>query len=202
MCPPPILGDAKTTRGTLPLPKSFAQLLGVQGRPRRRREHSSQSWFPPFNVGSFTPKLNLRAIDIDGAPWFLAKDVCAALGYTAVVAGVLTKHVEAEDRSKFNMNTLSNREPIRGNPLSLVINESGLYSLTLGSEQAEAKTFKRWVTSEVLPAIRRNGGYMTPEVAVMATESPAVFLARALPKASESGKSKAIIGRVPKYVFV
>ena len=82
--------------------------------------------------------------------------------------------------SKFNMNTLSNREPIRGNPLSLVINESRLYSLIRGSEQAEAKTFKRWVTSEVLPSIRRNGGYMTAEVAVMAVEGPAVFLARAL----------------------
>ena len=60
------------------------------------------------------------------------------------------------------------------------VSESGLYTLVMRSTLPVAKTFRKWVTSEVLPAIRRNGGYMTPEVAVMATESPAVFLARSI----------------------
>ena len=89
---------------------------------------------------------------------------------------------------------------LRGRPPTIV-SESGLYALVLKSRKPEAKAFRKWVTSEVLPSIRRHGVYMTKEVAVMATESPAVFLARALTKASESGKSKGGLGRLPKYVF-
>lgn len=67
-----------------------------------------------------------------------------------------------------------------------LVSESGLYTLIMRSTKAVAKPFRKWVTSEVLPAIRKNGGYMTPEVAVMATEDPAVFMARALVMANET----------------
>ena len=105
------------------------------------------------------------------------------------------KPLDPDERAKFNLGQ-------RGLGAVNIVSESGLYALIMVSHKPEAKAFRKWVTSEVLPSIRRNGVYMTKEIAVMATESPAVFLARALPKASESGKSKAIIGQVPKYVFV
>ncbi len=106
----------------------------------------------------------------EGEPWFVAKDVCDALGYTAEVSATLTKHVEDVDRSPFNLNTLSNREAIRGNPRVSIINESGLYSLIMGSKKPEAKAFKKWVTSVVLPAIRKDGAYVVGEEKVVSGE--------------------------------
>ena len=78
-----------------------------------------------------------------------------ALGYQNV-RDAIAKHVDAEDR-----NTVAIRDGIKGNPNKTVINESGLYSLILSSKLESAKRFKRWVTSEVLPSIRRHGAYMT-----------------------------------------
>ncbi|TMU74427.1 hypothetical protein FGJ01_12830 [Hydrogenophaga intermedia] len=136
----------------------------------------------------------------DGAegagPWFLAADVCKALGYSKAVSGVLDMHVDDDDRRPFNLNTLPNREPIRGNPRVSLVNESGLYALVLGSKLPAARSYKKWVTSEVLPSIRKNGGYMAPAVAKLAVESPAEFMARALVMANETiaGLQKAAKG--------
>lgn len=91
--------------------------------------------------------------DKDGEPWFVGKDVASALGYSNSSDAIL-KHVAAEDR-------LESRIAISGQRRKVVfINESGLYSLILSSKLESAKRFKRWVTSEVLPQIRRTGGYI------------------------------------------
>lgn len=89
-------------------------------------------------------------------PWFSAGDVCKALGHTNT-SKALIDHVDEEDR-----NTLTIRYGIRGNPNKAFVNESGLYALIFGSKKPAAKRFKRWVTSEVLPSIRKSGQYAAP----------------------------------------
>lgn len=95
----------------------------------------------------------IRTVEIDGEPWLVGKDVAQALGY-ANPRDALEKHVDKEDR-----NTVAFRDGNRGNPNQTIINESGLYSLILSSKLPDAKKFKRWVTSEVLPTIRKTGGF-------------------------------------------
>lgn len=96
----------------------------------------------------------VRTLSIDGEPWFVGKDVADILGYTNP-RDALAKHVDDEDK-----NTVAICDGTPGNPNTTVINESGLYSLVLSSKLPTAKKFKRWVTAEVLPAIRKNGGYV------------------------------------------
>lgn len=94
----------------------------------------------------------VRALEIDGKPYFLGKDVADALGYTNPQKAI-RDHVDIEDK-------LSERFVLSGqNREATVISESGLYSLVLSSKLESAKRFKRWVTSEVLPSIRQTGGY-------------------------------------------
>ena len=95
---------------------------------------------------------SIRSIMIDSDPWFVGKDVAAALGY-GDTDQALRKHVDTEDRLTRRFNGSGQ------NRLMTVINESGLYALIFGSKLDSAKRFKRWVTSEVLPAIRKTGGY-------------------------------------------
>lgn len=96
---------------------------------------------------------NIRSMEIGGEPWFVGKDVATALGYSNP-RDALSKHVDSEDK-----NTVAFRDGNKGNPNQTIVNESGLYSLILGSKLDGAKRFKRWVTSEVLPAIRKTGAY-------------------------------------------
>lgn len=98
----------------------------------------------------------VRTILIDGEPYFVGKDVAEILGYSDTF-GALKKHVDAEDKQNCQNDSF---ESPRG---MTVINESGLYSLILSSKLPAAKKFKRWVTSEVLPAIRRTGSYSLPD---------------------------------------
>ena len=95
----------------------------------------------------------IRGVTIDGEPWLVGKDVAVALGYSNP-RDALARHVDDEDK-----NTVAFHDGIPGNPNVTVINESGLYSLVLTSKLPSAKAFKRWVTSEVLPTIRKTGGY-------------------------------------------
>lgn len=95
---------------------------------------------------------NLRCIEIDGEPWFVGKDVATALGYSNTRKAVLL-HVNAEDKGVTKWDTPGGIQEMT------IINESGLYSLILGSKLESAKRFKRWVTSEVLPALRKTGSY-------------------------------------------
>lgn len=97
-----------------------------------------------------------RIVTIDGEPWFIAKDVATALCYSNT-RDAIAKHVDDDDK-----NTVVIRDG-KGNPNQTIINESGLYSLVLSSKLPTAKKFKHWITSEVLPAIRKHGAYMTPE---------------------------------------
>ena len=94
----------------------------------------------------------VRTVTIDNEPWFVGKDVASALGYTNPQKAV-RDHVSEEDRGMNEMDTPSGRQNL------VVINESGLYALIFGSKLESAKRFKHWVTSEVLPAIRKTGGY-------------------------------------------
>ena len=95
---------------------------------------------------------NLRCIEIDGEPWFGGKDVATALGYSNTRKAVLV-HVDAEDKGVTKWDTPG------GTQQMTIINESGLYSLIFGSKLEKAKRFKHWVTSEVLPALRKTGSY-------------------------------------------
>ena len=95
----------------------------------------------------------VRTIEVKGSPYFVGKDVAEILGYSNP-RDALAKHVDDEDK-----NTVAIRDGIQGNPNMTIINESGLYSLILSSKLPTAKKFKRWVTSEVLPAIRKTGSY-------------------------------------------
>lgn len=99
----------------------------------------------------------IRALTIDEEPYFVGKDVAQVLGYSNP-RDAIAKHVDAEDKGVAKCDTLG------GQQNQTVINESGLYSLILGSKLPEAKRFKRWVTSEVLPSLRRNGMYAMDEL--------------------------------------
>ncbi len=99
----------------------------------------------------------VRVLEIEGQPWFIGKDVAAALGYSNVTRDV-KRHVDEEDQGVTEMVTPGGTQKL------LIINESGLYSLILSSKLPTAKKFKRWVTSEILPSLRRHGAYITPEV--------------------------------------
>ena len=100
----------------------------------------------------------VRTMTINGEPYFVGKDVADILGYSNS-RKALIDHVDEEDK-----NTVTIRDGIPGNPNQVVINESGLYSLILSSKLPTAKRFKRWVTSEVLPSIRKHGVYAVDEI--------------------------------------
>lgn len=94
----------------------------------------------------------MRVVMIDGNPWFIAADVCDALDIQNPTDAL--KRLDEDERARFNLGRQGEAS---------IINESGLYSLILGSRKPEAKKFKKWVTSEVLPAIRKTGRYVAPQ---------------------------------------
>ena len=98
----------------------------------------------------------VRTIEIDGEPWFVGKDVALRLGYRDT-SDALKNHVDDEDKlTRCFADSGQNRE-------MYIINESGLYSLVLSSKLESARKFKRWITSEVIPQIRKTGAYHTPK---------------------------------------
>ena len=98
----------------------------------------------------------IRTIEIEGEPWFVGKDVAVALGYKEPTKAAREK-VDEDDKGVSKIDTPSGEQEM------LIINESGLYSLVLSSKLPTAKAFKRWITSEVIPSIRKHGAYMTPD---------------------------------------
>ena len=94
----------------------------------------------------------IRSVEVDGEPWLVGKDVARALGYSNP-RDALAKHVDDEDKGVSQIATPSGIQEMT------IINESGLYSLVLGSRKPEAKAFKRWITHEVIPSIRKTGSY-------------------------------------------
>lgn len=108
----------------------------------------------------------IRALEIGGEPWFVGKDVAVCLGYSNS-RDALARHVENEDK-----NTVAKRDGSSGNQNVTVINESGLYALIISSKLPDAKKFKRWVTHDVLPTIRKTGGYVSNEDLFLNTYLP------------------------------
>lgn len=137
---------------------------------------------------------SVRTLVINSEPWFVGKDVAEALGYKNT-KDALAKHVDSEDKEilKSQNATLENI-PNRG---VTVVNESGLYSLVLSSKLPSAKKFKRWVTSEVLPALRKTGQYQVKEL------SGQELMAKALIEAQNvlAAKDKVIEEMKPKASY-
>lgn len=134
----------------------------------------------------------IRTITDNDGIYFVGKDVAQALGYSNQ-RDALARHVDDEDKGVVKRDTPGGVQDVT------TITESGLYSLVLSSKLPSAKRFKRWVTSEVLPALRRQGGYMLAN----ANETPEQIMARALKIADEALKRKdAIIEEMkPKALF-
>ena len=140
----------------------------------------------------------IRTVEIENEPWFVGKDVANALGYEKATDAV-RKHVNEEDRG------ISKIETPSGKQNTTIINESGLYALIFGSKLESAKRFKHWVTSEVLPSIRKHGAYMTEETIEKALMEPDFLIQLATKLKSEQEKNKKLTAKVeqdkPKVLF-
>lgn len=140
----------------------------------------------------------IRTIEKNGEPWFVGKDVAAALGYEKPTDAV-RKHVDVEDRGISKMETPSGAQE------TTIINESGLYSLVLSSKLPTAKKFKRWITSEVIPSIRKHGAYMTPDKLEEVLLKPDTLIQLAQNLKAEQEKRRALEVKMeeqkPKVLF-
>lgn len=125
----------------------------------------------------------VRTVMIGGEPWFVGKDVATILGYERT-ADAIRAHVDDDDKGVGEIQTPGGKQKI------IIINESGLYSLVLSSKLPTAKKFKHWITSEVLPAIRKHGAYMTPEKIeeVLLNPDTLIKLAQRLKEETEARK--------------
>ena len=103
----------------------------------------------------------IRTLNLNGEPWFVAVDVCIALDLSNPTIAV--SRLDEDERAKFNLGRQGD---------ATIVNEPGLYTLVLGSRKPEAKAFKRWITHEVIPAIRKYGGYMTKSLLEQVLENP------------------------------
>lgn len=140
----------------------------------------------------------IRTIERGGEPWFVGKDVAAALGYSNT-ADAVQKHVDDEDK-------LTSQFAIAGQTRNIIIiNESGLYSLVLSSKLPGAKQFKRWITSEVIPTIRKHGAYMTPDRLQDVLLNPDTLIQLAQNLKEEQEKRRALETQIetdkPKVLF-
>lgn len=133
----------------------------------------------------------VRTLLINGEPYFIGKDVAQILGYSNP-RDALSKHVDDEDK-----NSVAIRDGNKGNPNQTVINESGVYALVFGSKLPSAKRFKHWVTSEVLPQIRKTGSYASPQL------TGEELMAKALIEANSvlARQSKQLEEQKPKVLF-
>lgn len=147
----------------------------------------------------------LRTLIIDSEPYFVGKDIAVALGYTNTKKA-LGDHVDEEDKriiQRSHFVTLENNLPKEVFPVNFVdvtipnrgltvINESGVYALVFGSKLPNAKKFKHWVTSEVLPSIRKHGAYMTSETLEQALYNPDFLIKLATELKTEKEKRQAL----------
>ena len=126
----------------------------------------------------------VRIVQKDGEPWWVLKDVCEVLGiskYRDTAA-----RLEDDEREPIRVDTLGGAQEM------LCVNESGLYNVILRSDKPEAKPFRKWVTSEVLPSIRRHGAYMTPETLEAAILNPDLLIRLCTALKDEQDKNKAL----------
>ncbi len=142
-----------------------------------------------FNNAEFG---SVRTVEVNGEPYFVGKDVAEILGY-AKARNAISAHVDDDDKKD---------APIQGNlggtQEMTIINESGLYSLILSSKLPTAKKFKHWVTSEVIPSIRKHGAYMTPETIEQTILNPDFIVKLATQLKAEQEKVKQL---QPKAVY-
>ena len=134
----------------------------------------------------------LRIVDMNGEPWMVGKDVAQALGY-ADTFGALKKHVDEEDKQNCRFGSFESNRGLT------IINESGLYSLVLSSKLPGAKRFRRWVTGEVLPSIRKDGGYI--KTAPGMTDADIMAKAILLAQKTIEGQKAQIDEMTPKALF-
>lgn len=122
---------------------------------------------------------SVRTVLRDGEPWFVAADVCRALELSNPTVSV--GRLDDDERAKFNLGRQGE---------GTIVSEPGLYTLVLGSRKPEAKAFKRWITHEVIPAIRKRGGYLTPEAIEEAITSPDFLIRLATTLKEEQEKNR------------
>ena len=148
-----------------------------------------------FNNNEFG---DVRVVEVDNEPWFVGKDVAEILGYSNP-RKALIDHVDNEDKGVTKCDTLGGIQEIT------TINESGLYSLILSSKLPNAKKFKKWVTNEVLPSIRKHGAYMTDNTLEEALTSPDFLIRLATELKNEKEARKKAEDKIaedkPKVLF-
>lgn len=141
----------------------------------------------------------VRTIEKDGEPWFVGKDVAAALGYERPTKAILD-HVDDEDKDEVPI-----QDSIGRSQNTPIINESGLYSLVLSSKLPTAKKFKRWVTSEVIPSIRKHGLYATQSTVEQMLADPDTAIKILSEIKAEREKNEALESKIeedkPKVLF-
>ena len=128
----------------------------------------------------------IRTVEVNNEPWFVGKDVASVLGY-AKTRNAIATHVDDDDKKDAPI-----QGPLGGEQNMTIINESGLYSLILSSKLPTAKKFKHWVTSEVLPTIRKHGAYMTPETLQEAILNPDMMIQLCQQLKAEQDKNAAL----------
>ncbi len=128
----------------------------------------------------------IRALKVNGDPWFVAKDICDALG-------IATNHLREEGRGLDDdeVATIPNWEGKGAAPL--IVSEAGMYSLMMRSRKPEAKAFKRWVTHDVLPSIRKHGIYATPQTIEQMLNDPDTMIATLKALKAERERTQALI---------
>lgn len=127
----------------------------------------------------------VRVIDQNGEPYFVLKDVCAILGLND--AHKVADRLDEDERNQIPVTDALGREQS-----TTVVNESGLYSVILRSDKPQARSFKKWVTAEVLPSIRKHGAYMTPETLEAAILNPDTMIKLCTALKEEQDKNKAL----------
>jgi len=151
---------------------------------------------------------DVRTLEINGEAWFVGKDVAEILGYSNTNKAVQV-HVDEEDKKILDFKGFSHFGNILWNDNDFsnktIINESGLYSLILFSKMPDAKRFKHWITSEVLPAIRKHGAFMTPNTVEQILTNPDFIIKLATELKNEQVKNAELEAQAkknePKVIF-
>lgn len=128
----------------------------------------------------------VRTVEVNGEPWWVLKDVCTVLEMGSNRAGEVAKRLEPDEYDSIGLTDSLGREQS-----VYIVNESGLYSVILRSDKPQAKPFRKWVTSEVLPSIRRHGAYMTPDVLEQTIQNPDFMIGLVTELKAEQERRKA-----------
>lgn len=138
------------------------------------------------NIQIFNYQSNeVRTVEMNGEPWFVLKDVCTVLGLTTPAR--VAERLDGDEVSQTHLTDSMGRKQE-----TTVVNESGLYHVILRSDKPEAAPFRKWVTSEVLPSIRKHGAYMTPETLQAAILNPDTMIQLCQQLKTEQDKNKAL----------